>query len=205
PQEWDNVVAATKVQNGGLIGPEQAFHGFEVHALAGHIRRLLVLIVDLEEARGLAAGFGNRLLAVGFGGLQYLCGTAAGLRNNPVGIGLRFVPGTLEIDTGGLHITQRIENLRGRVDLLQLHLRYLHAGVVTVQDLLHQVLHVRLDALTGNGRDLLAVGAADHLAHGAFGDRFHRTVRLLNVEKVIGSAGGLDDPKHREIDVDDVL
>src|SRR5262249_57617011 len=49
----------------GLVGAaEHALHGFEIDALARYVGRLLVLLVDLAEARGLALGFGDRLLAV---------------------------------------------------------------------------------------------------------------------------------------------
>src|SRR6516164_10201903 len=60
-----------------LIGaPEHALHGFEVNALARHVGRFLVLLVDLREARGLTLGFGDGLLAVGFGVLDDLGGAA---------------------------------------------------------------------------------------------------------------------------------
>ena len=46
----------------GLVGPEQPLHGLEIDALAGDVGRLLVLLIDTEEARRLAAGFGDGLL-----------------------------------------------------------------------------------------------------------------------------------------------
>ena len=45
----------------------------------------------------------------------------------------------------------------------------------------------------------------DHLAHRAFADRLHRAFGRLHVKKVIADVVRLDLPKHREIDVDDVL
>ena len=48
-------------------------------------------------------------------------------------------------------------------------------------------------------------GAADHLAHGAFGHRLHRAFGILDVEQIFADAVRLDPPQHREIDVDDVL
>ncbi len=46
---------------------------------------------------------------------------------------------------------------------------------------------------------------ADHLAHGAFGDRLHGALGLLDVEQIVAGAVGLDQPEHREIHVHDVL
>ena len=48
-------------------------------------------------------------------------------------------------------------------------------------------------------------GAADHLAHRAFGHRLHGAFRVLDVEQVVADAVRLDPPEHREVDVDDVL
>src|SRR5271166_1510409 len=56
-----------------------------------------------------------------------------------------------------------------------------------------------------SGQDRFKLGAADNLAHRAFRDRLHRTFRLLDVEKIIARAVGLDQPEHRKIDIDDVL
>ena len=59
----------------GLVGPaEHPLHGFEIDSLPRHVRRLLVLFVDLAEARGLALGFGDGLFAIGLGILNDLGG-----------------------------------------------------------------------------------------------------------------------------------
>ena len=56
------------------------------------------------------------------------------------------------------------------------------------------------------GEDRLDFRAADHLAHGAFGDRLHGAFRILDVELIVaGAALRLDHPEHREIHIDDVL
>ena len=49
------------------------------------------------------------------------------------------------------------------------------------------------------------VGAADHLAHRAFGHRLHGAFGVLDVEQEVADAVGLDAPQHGEVDVDDVL
>ena len=53
------------------------------------------------------------------------------------------------------------------------------------------------------GQDIAQQTAADHLAHGALGDRFHRAVRIADPEQVF--RGVRDVPLHRERQVDDVL
>ena len=87
----------------GFVGRAQyAFHGFEIHSLARDVGRLLVLIVDLQKARGLSFGVGNGLGLVGLGVLNDLRGLAARLRHNAVGISLCFVLRTFEIGARGL-------------------------------------------------------------------------------------------------------
>src|SRR5262245_13982052 len=89
-QEWHDATAGSAgVKDDRLIGSEQPLHGLEIDALACDLRRLLVLVVDLEEAGCLTARFGNGLLLVGFGRLQDLGSAAARLRDHPVGVGLR--------------------------------------------------------------------------------------------------------------------
>jgi hypothetical protein len=68
-----------------LIGPsKQSLHGFQIHAPTSDLGRLLVFVVDFKKTRGRALGFGDSLLAIGFGVLGDLRGTAARLRNNLV-------------------------------------------------------------------------------------------------------------------------
>jgi hypothetical protein len=68
-----------------LIGTsEQPFHGFQIHALTSDLGRLLVFVVDLEKTGRRALGLGDSLLAIGFGVLGDLRGTAVRLRNNLV-------------------------------------------------------------------------------------------------------------------------
>ena len=188
-----------------VAAAENAFHGLQIHALTGHVGRFLVLFVDLQEARGLALGFGDGLLAIGFGVLGDLGGAAARLRHDPVGVGLRFVLRALEIRARRLHVAEGVDDLRGRIDFLQLHLLHLDAGAVLVEGLLHQLLHRRLDVLARAGEDRLEGPVPDDLAHGGFGHRFHRSFGILDVEQIVADAGRLDFPQHREIDVDDVL
>jgi hypothetical protein len=63
-----------------LFSPvEQPFQSFEINALAGDVRRFLVLLVNLEETRRLARGFRDRLLAVSFCSLGEPYGFVRGL------------------------------------------------------------------------------------------------------------------------------
>ena len=138
----------------GLVGAaEHALHGFQIHALAGHVGRLLVLLIDLGEARGLALGLGDGLLAIGFGVLDDLGGAAARFRHDAIGVGLRLVLRPLEIGARRLHVAEGVDDLGRRIDLLQLHLLHQDAGAVIVERLLHQLLDRGLDGLPRAGED----------------------------------------------------
>jgi hypothetical protein len=65
-------------------------------------------------------------------------------------------------------------------------------------------LHGGLDRLS-LGQDWLKGGAADNFAHGAFGNRLHRSFGLLDVELIIARTVRFDQPEYRKIDIDDVL
>ena len=167
-----------------LLGTaEDPLHRLQINSLPRHVGRLLVFVIDLLEARALALGLGDRLLLVAFGDLQDLRGASARVGNDAVGIGLRLVLQPLEVGARGLHVAERVDHLRRRIDLLHLHLRDLNAGAVAVQRLLHQFLHARFGRGAGAGEDRLDVGTADHLAHRAFGHRLHGAFGILDVEE----------------------
>jgi hypothetical protein len=54
-----------------------------------------------------------------------------------------------------LHVAECIDDLRGRIDLLQLHLGDLNAGPVMVEGALHQVLNPAFNRLPGPGQNRL--------------------------------------------------
>src|ERR1043166_2274552 len=189
-----------------LVGAaEHTLHGLEIEPLARDFRGLFVLVVDLEEARRLTGRLGDGLLAIGLGGLGDLRGAPTRLRHHAIGVGLRLVLGALGVGARRLHVTERVDYLGGWVDLLELHLADLHAGAVMIEGALHEVVHGALDGLARAGEDRLDLRAADHLAHGAFGDRLHGAFGIADVENVLAHAVRLDQPEHREVDVDDVL
>ncbi len=167
-------------------------HGLDVDPLARDAGRVLVLRVDLVEARGLALGLlhGLRLVALGFlddGGRG-----AARLRHHLVGVALSLVAQPLLVLLGRRHVAEGRNDLLGRIDRQQLHLQDEDAGVVVVQHLLDQVLDRGFDRLAAGGEDVLDLRAADHLAHGAFGHRFHGLVGVAQVERVnSGFAGSI--------------
>ena len=187
-----------------LVGAAQhALHGLEVHALARDLGRLLVFVVDLEEARRLAGGLGHGLLLVGSGALQDALGLAARLRHDAVGVGEGLVLQPLLVGARGLHVAEGVDHLRRRIDLLQLHLIDADAGAIGVEHVLHQLLHGLLGLLARLRQDRLDVGLADDLAHGALGHFLHRDLGVLDVEEVLLRV--LDAPEDDEVDVDDVL
>ena len=160
-----------------LGAAENTLHGLQIDALPGDVGRLLVFLVDFQEARALALGLGDRLLLVAFGDLDDLRGAALGVGNDAVGIGLGLVLQALEIGARGLHVAERVDHLRRRIDLLHLHLLHQDARTVAVQRLLHQFLHAGFGRGAGAGQDRLDVGFADDFAHRAFGDRLHGAFR----------------------------
>ena len=157
-----------------------------IHALAGDVGRLLVLLVDLEEARRLTVRLGDRLLLVALGALQDALGLAARLRHHLVGVGVGLVLQPLLVGARGLHVAEGVDDLGRRVDLLQLHLVDADAGAVVVEHLLHQLLHGLLGLLA---RSRVRIGwmfdLADDLAHGALGHLFDGGVGVLDVEQVL--------------------
>src|SRR6266536_1047738 len=55
------------------------------------------------------------------------------------------------------------------------------------------------------GREVPRERTPDHLAHGALGHRLHRAFRMLDIEPISIYPARLDQPEHRELDIDDVL
>ena len=68
------------------VPPKSSFHGFQIHALPRDLRRLLVLLVNLQKPRCFPLSLGHRLLAIGLSVLDGLGGAAARLRNDLVGV-----------------------------------------------------------------------------------------------------------------------
>src|SRR5690606_7469261 len=104
-----------------------------------------------------------------------------------------------------LNVTERVDDLRGRIDLLELDLNDQDARAIFIERALHQVEHGLFDLLTALGQDRLQIVAADFLAHGAFGDGADGAFRVLDVEQEVGRAARLHLPDDGEVHVDDVL
>ena len=178
--------------------PEHLLHRLQIHALAGHAGRLLVLVVDLVVAGGLALGLEDRLLAIGLG-LGNDAGSAAlGLRHDLVGVGLRFVDGALLILLRCGHVAIGGKDLARGVDRLQLNLLHENASPIRVEQVLHPLLHVGLDRRPVGGENAVDGLQADDLAHDALGHRLDRLARAENVEHVIFGLGRVDLPVHPE-------
>ena len=71
-----DALAGLAVEDDLVGAAEDALHGLEEYALAGDVGRLLVFVVDLEEASRLALRLGDRLLLEAFGALQDALGFA---------------------------------------------------------------------------------------------------------------------------------
>ena len=99
--------------------------------------------------------------------------------------------------------TEAFDHRGRRIDLLQLHLGDLDAGLVAVEDLLRLMLHVGLDlrahSVSAGWIGVRPITSRIELSATAF----TMIVRVAGVEQVVD--GVVDPPEHREIDVDDVL
>src|SRR4029453_11124676 len=85
-QERHDALPVPAVDDDFVGAAEHAFHGLEIHALACYFRRLFILLIHLQKARGLARRLGDGLFLISARALQDTLGVAARLRNNPVGI-----------------------------------------------------------------------------------------------------------------------
>jgi len=83
-----------------------------------------------------------------------------------------------------LNIAIGIDDIRRSVCLLHLHLGNGDPGSVGVESLLHQISHLIFNRRTILCEDRLDLRLADHLAHGAFGDRLNRLRRIVDVEEI---------------------
>src|SRR5689334_15347753 len=86
-QKREDTLAVLAIEDDLVGAAEHPFHGLEEDALARDIGRLLVLVVDLDEAGCLAGRLGDGLLLVALRALQDALRFAAGFGNDTVGVG----------------------------------------------------------------------------------------------------------------------
>ena len=140
-------MAAALIEDDLVHAAQHPFHRLEIKSFARHLGSFLILLIDLVEAGNLTGRLGDGLKPVAFRLLNNRRGLASGLRDDPVGIGFGFVAQTVLILLRGRHVLEGGDDLLGRVDRLQLHLQHQNAGLIPIQHLLHEFLHVRLDTL----------------------------------------------------------
>ena len=135
PVEWQirHDRGALVVEDDLVGAAKHPFHGLQEHALARDLGSVLVLVVDLQEARSLTGGVVHHLLLVALGGLQSALGLTARLRHHLVEVGVRFVLQALLVGARRLHVAEGVDHLARRIDLLQLHLIDLDASAVAVE------------------------------------------------------------------------
>src|SRR5215469_13012691 len=124
---------------------QDLFHRFEVEALLRHILGRLEGVVDREEPIRVALRARGNLLPISFGLLLDPHRVAAGPRDDVVAVGFGFVAQTFAIGERALHVAERVDDRRRRVDLQQLQLGDFDPGAVKVEDSLQQSLRVGLD------------------------------------------------------------
>ena len=150
---------AALIENDLVHTAQHAFHGLEVESFTRHLGGFLILLINLVETGDLTGRLGDGLKPVAFRLLNNRRGLAAGLRHDPIGIGLGLVAQTVLILLRRGHVLEGGDDLLWRIDRLQLHLQHQNAGLVAIQDFLHECparpirsLDVRRSEFAGSGR-----------------------------------------------------
>ena len=185
------------VEDDLVCAAKDAFHGFQIHTFAGHLRCFLVLLVDLEEAGGLTGRFRHGLLLIGPRGLQDTLGFAPRFRNNLVGVGASFVLQALFVGARCLYVSESVYHLGRGINLLQLDLIDADPDAVGIENVLCQFLHRLFSLLPCASEERLDVRSADNVTHGALRHLLHGDVGLLDVEEIFLRV--LDAPEDYEI------
>jgi hypothetical protein len=178
-------------------------HGVLIQPFAGDLGRLGVFHQDLLEAGGVALGLGDHALLVAVGLLEQAGGDTARLGNHVVGVGLAFVleafpvlAGLHRVVEGGLHL------FRG-LGVLHVELADVDAGLVAIQDVLHQLGGAGGDIGAALVEHVVHLALADDLAHGGLGRLLDGLVRIPVGEEVVFRI--LQGVLHGELQVDDVF
>ena len=153
----------------------------------------------------MACCFRHHALAIGFRLLLDTSGLTAGFRHNFGRVSFCLVARTVLILARGLYVTERVNHLCWRINLLQLHETNLDTRAISVQRILHQLPNIGFNRATLGRQNRLNITLADNFAHRAFGHRFNRGFRFLNIEHKVGGLGGVYLPLYREINIDDIL
>ena len=131
-----------------------------------------------------------RLVRLGF--LGNSIGFAARTRQNVIAIGLRFIAGALLISSRPLHIIERVDDGKRRINALQLNLSYENSRLIGIQQPLEHVGDLVGDLLTAIRQSRLYRVARDDLPHRTLGGQPKHRLRIIDLEQVF--AGALDLP-----------
>ena len=203
-RQVDQVVAAAFLIHQYLGGVGQdLLHGILIKAFASHLGGFAVLRQHLLESRRLALGVGDHPLLIAEGFLMQTRGHTACLGDDIVGIGLTFVLEPLAILAGLDGVIEGGLHLFGRLGVLQVDLADADAGLVAVEDVLHQFGGPHGDLGTTFVEDKIHAALADDFAHGRLRCLLHGVVRAAVVEQVVFRI--LDCVLNRELQIDDVL
>jgi hypothetical protein len=182
---------------------QDLLHHVQIEPVARHLGRLVVLDQYLPEPGSLAFGIGDNALTVTVGFLGQPRGRTARFRNDIVEIRLPFVLLPLEVLLGAHGVVERRLHLLGGLRVLHGHLADRDAGLVAVEDLLHQGLCRHRDLLASLVEHEVHLALADDFPERAFGGLEHRLLRPAVGEQILH--GVLQDVLDRELDVGDVL
>src|SRR5690606_14319093 len=204
-RQVQQVVAVLGVDHDLAGSREDLLHGLEIHAFAHDVGSLLVFGQDAGEARGVTAGVAQDLGLVAFGLFGHAGSLAARHGDDLVGIGLPFVDLAFAILACLDGVVERGLHLFGRLHVLDGHGADLDAGLIAVENLLHQVLDLDGDLGTAFVQDEVHGLLANDFAHGRFGGLAHRFVGIAHIEQVVRGAFGAQAILHDELHVDDVF
>jgi hypothetical protein len=178
-------------------------HGVLIQTFPGNLGRLGVFHQDLLEAGGIALGLGYHALLVAVGFLDQAGGDTARLGNHVVGVGLAFVLEAFPV-LAGLHgVVEGRLHLLGGLGVLHVELADTDAGLVAIQDFLHQLGGAHGDIGASLVEHVVHLALADDLAHGGLGGLLDGLVRIPVGEQVVFRI--LEGVLHGELQVDDVL
>lgn len=135
--------------------------------------------------------------------MQALGGFAASLGQNFVAIGFGLVFETFHIRFGALNFVEGIDNLFGRIGLLQFDTDDFYAGAEFVKHFLQFGLGFVFNFAAVAGDNRLHFRLSDNFAQNRLGGDLNGDVRAAHVEEVV--FGIFDAPDNSQVNVNDVF
>ena len=201
-RQIQQVVTALFHHDLGGVGHD-LLHCIQIQPVARDLRRFFVLGNHLIEALGITHRLLHHALPVALSLLlQTRCHTF-GLRQHVVGVGLAFVFLPLAILSGFDGVFKGCLHFFRRLCVLHVDFLHVDAGLVTIQNDLHQLVHFILHIGTALLHHVIHGAFADDFANGRFGRLQYSIVGRAVFHQVIARA--FHHPLHGELYIDDVF